>query len=156
MVISPFDAIAANINVPASIWSGTIEYVAFPFNSLTPFIFITSVPAPLMSAPIVFKKFAKSTIWGSFAALSIVVVPSARTAASITFIVAPTETISIYIELAFNFSHSAFIVPFATVTVAPNASNPFICWSIGLGPRLHPPGRPTSACPERPSRAPNK
>ena len=93
--ISPLLAIAANINVPASIWSGTTAYVEFPFNSLTPFIFIISVPAPLISAPIVFKKFARSTTCGSFAGLSIIVVPSARTLARITFNVAPTETISI-------------------------------------------------------------
>ena len=60
--ISPFDATAATMNVPASIWSGTIEYVEFPNNSFTPVIFIVSVPAPFMLAPIVFKKFATSTI----------------------------------------------------------------------------------------------
>jgi len=91
---SPFDAIAASINVPASIWSGTIEYVAFPCNFFTPVTLITSVPAPCISAPIVFKKFATSTTCGSLAALSIVVIPSASTAASITLIVAPTETVS--------------------------------------------------------------
>ena len=92
--ISPFVAIAAAIKVPASIWSGTTEYVPWWLSSFTPLIFITSVPAPRISAPIEFKKFATSTMWGSLAALSIVVVPSASTLASITFIVAPTETTS--------------------------------------------------------------
>ena len=91
---SPLEAIAASIKVPASIWSGTIEYVALPDNFFTPLILITSVPAPWISAPIVFKKLATSTTCGSFAALSIVVVPSAKTEASITLIVAPTETVS--------------------------------------------------------------
>ena len=93
--IFPFEATAATINVPASIWSGTTEYVAFPVSSFTPVIFIVSVPAPFIFAPIVFKKFATSTIWGSLAALSIIVVPSAKTLASITLIVAPTDVISI-------------------------------------------------------------
>ena len=91
---SPFVAIAANIKVPASIWSGTTEYVILFFNFFTPFIFILSVPAPIMLAPAEFKKFATSTICGSLAAFSIIVVPFAKTLASIILIVAPTETIS--------------------------------------------------------------
>ena len=153
-VKSPLVATAASINVPASIWSGTTEYVAFPCNFSTPLIFITSVPAPRISAPMVFKKLATSTIWGSFAALSIVVVPLAKTLASITLIVAPTETISIYIEVPFNFFALPVIFPFSTLTVAPSASNPFICWSIGLAPNLQPPGIPTSISPFLPSMLP--
>ena len=153
---SPLEAIAANINVPASIWSGTTEYVAFPCNFSTPFIFITSVPAPLISAPIVFKKFATSTMWGSLAALSIVVVPLAKTLANITFIVAPTETTSIYIWAPFRQFAFADIVPFPISTLAPNNSKPFICWSIGLAPKLQPPGIPTSISPVLPSIAPIK
>ena len=94
-IISPCDATAASIKVPASIWSGTTEYDEPLFKDFTPLTFIRSVPAPRISAPSEFKKFATSTMCGSFAALSIVVVPSARTAASIMFIVAPTETVSI-------------------------------------------------------------
>ena len=41
-----------------------------------------------------FKKFARSTIWGSLAAFSITVRPSAMTAAIMMFMVAPTETTS--------------------------------------------------------------
>ena len=153
---SPFVATAASMNVPASIWSGTTEYVKFPDSFSTPFIFIKSVPAPRMSAPIAFRKFATSTIWGSFAALSIVVVPLASTADNITFIVAPTDTISIYIELPINLSAFACIVPLPTDTVAPRVSKPFMCWSIGLAPNLHPPGTPTSAEPHLPRSEPNK
>ena len=46
--------------------------------------------------------------------------------------------------------------PLDTSTSAPSASKPLICWSIGLGPKLHPPGSPTSARPQRPSKAPIK
>lgn len=60
--ISPLVATAASINVPASIWSGTTEYVSSFFNSFTPCILILSVPAPIIFAPILFRKFAKSTI----------------------------------------------------------------------------------------------
>ena len=91
--ISPFVAAAANINVPASIWSGIIEY-SVPCNAFTPLIRITSVPAPLILAPMLFKKFATSTTCGSFAAFSKIVLPSAKTAAIITLIVAPTDAIS--------------------------------------------------------------
>ena len=93
MRTSPFVAATATIKVPASIWSGITEYVV-PWRYLTPFIFITSVPAPMIFAPIALRKLAKSTIWGSFAAFSITVRPSALTAASIAFIVAPTVTTS--------------------------------------------------------------
>ena len=149
--ISPFVATAASINVPASIWSGTTEYVALPVSFFTPLILITSVPAPRMSAPIVFKKLATSTMWGSLAALSIIVVPSARTEASITLIVAPTETTSIYIEVPTNFDALAVIFPWVVSTFAPKASKPLICWSIGLAPNLQPPGIPTVTAPLRPS-----
>ena len=107
-----------------------------------------------MSAPIVFKKLATSTICGSFAALSIIVVPLAKTLANIIFIVAPTDTISIYIDAPFRQFALANIVPFPTSTFAPNNSNPFICWSIGLAPNLQPPGIPTSISPVLPSIAP--
>ena len=92
-VMQPLVAAAAHIYVPASIWSGIIEYV-IPCRYFTPRILITSVPAPLTSAPIELRKFARSTICGSLAAFSMIVIPSALDAASIMFIVAPTETTS--------------------------------------------------------------
>ena len=91
----PLVAAAIVINVPASIWSGIIEY-SVPFSFCTPRIRMTSVPAPLIFAPMLFKKFATSTMCGSFAAFSIVVLPSASTAAIMILIVAPTVTTSRY------------------------------------------------------------
>ena len=55
---------------------------------------MTSVPAPMMSAPMELRKLARSTMWGSLAAFSMTVRPSARVAASMMFMVAPTETMS--------------------------------------------------------------
>ena len=57
---------------------------------------MTSVPAPMMSAPMELRKLARSTIWGSLAAFSMTVMPSASTAASMMFMVAPTVTTSRY------------------------------------------------------------
>ena len=93
ITISPLVAAAAIINVPASIWSGIIEYVQ-PWSLFTPLILITSVPAPLILAPIALRKFATSTICGSFAAFSRIVSPSAIHDAIIRLIVAPTVTTS--------------------------------------------------------------
>ncbi len=78
----------------------------------------------------------------------------ASTADSITFIVAPTDTISIYIEFPINLLALACIVPFPTDTVAPSVSKPFymlVNWSCS---NLHPPGIPTSISPFLPSIAP--
>ena len=61
ITISPCVAAAAIINVPASIWSGMIEY-EHPCSLGTPFILITSVPAPFILAPIALRKLATSTI----------------------------------------------------------------------------------------------
>ena len=63
-----------------------------PWSLSTPKMRMVSVPAPLMFAPMEFKKLARSTICGSLAAFSMTVVPSASAAAIIMFIVAPTET----------------------------------------------------------------
>ena len=55
---------------------------------------MVSVPAPRMLAPMELRKLARSTIWGSLAAFSMTVRPSAMTAAIMMFMVAPTETTS--------------------------------------------------------------
>ena len=55
------------------------------------------------------------------------VVPFAKTAASITLIVAPTDITSIYIEFPTSSEAEANIFPCATSTLAPKASKPFIC-----------------------------
>ena len=132
------------MKVPASIWSGIIEY-SVPCNLLTPFILITSVPAPFISAPMLFKKLATSTICGSFATFSITVFPGIKLAASIIFIVAPTETISKNICAPLSLSELALILPELISIFAPNALKPFKCWSIGLAPISQPPGSATSA-----------
>ena len=77
-------------NVPASMRSPTTA-CSQGCNSVTPWISITGVPAPIIWAPISFKRLARSTISGSRAALSITVVPFAKTDAIIKFSVAPTE-----------------------------------------------------------------
>ena len=87
------DVTAANMKVPASIWSGITAY-SDPWSFSTPTIRITSVPAPRILAPMLERKFAISTTWGSLAAFSMMVRPEARTAAIMMFIVAPTDTLS--------------------------------------------------------------
>ena len=86
---SPPVIAAATMKVPASIRSCTTWCLA-PCSFSTPLMVKVSVPAPLMLAPILFNRMAKSTISGSRAAFSITVVPSARVAAIIRFCVAPT------------------------------------------------------------------
>ena len=59
-----------------------------------------------------------------------------------------------YIDVPTSLSAVAKIFPCATSTVAPRASNPLICKSIGLAPRLQPPGIPTCADLHLPRSAP--
>ena len=100
----PLVAIIADINVPASILSGIVVYsIGCKSSCFTPLITISEVPAPLTSAPIVFKKFAKSTISGSCAAFCILVEPSAKIDASIRFSVAPTDGMSKYMSVPTSF-----------------------------------------------------
>ena len=92
-VTSPLVTAAAIMNVPASIWSGMMVY-SVPCSRSTPVMRITSMPAPLIFAPMEFSMLATSTMWGSLAAFSMIVVPRASDAASIRLMVAPTEAIS--------------------------------------------------------------
>ena len=80
------------------------------FSFFTPVIRISFVPAPMILAPILFKKFCKSIISGSLAAFVIVVVPSANTLANIAFSVAPTlgKSKSIFSPFIFSASHIIF------------------------------------------------
>ena len=90
--ILPFPFVDKNapIYVPATIRSPmTLWFVLF--NAFTPLITISLLPSPVMSAPIFFNIFIRSTTSGSRAAFSITVVPSARTAAKSVFSVAPTD-----------------------------------------------------------------
>ena len=112
------------------------------------------MPAPLTSAPIELRKSARSTICGSLAAFSITVRPLAKTAASIIFIVAPTDTTSIYIDAPTSLSAFAHTIPSIVSTLAPSISKPLICWSIGLTPKSQPPGIATSAFLNLPSITP--
>ncbi len=80
----------ANKKVPTSIRSAKTEY-SVPLSFLTPSTTMVSVPAPCMLAPIAVRNRCNSTNSGSLAAFSIVVRPSAITAAISMFSVAPTE-----------------------------------------------------------------
>ena len=86
---SPFVAAAAMANVAASMRSG-ITSCSAPCNSFTPVIVIVGPPTPSIFAPIASKNFARSVTSGSHAALSMIVTPSAKTAAIITFAVPST------------------------------------------------------------------
>ena len=80
----------AAIRVPATILSPTTLWFV-GFKVLTPSIVISLVPSPIIWAPIFFNILTMSTISGSLAAFSIIVVPSAKTAANNEFSVAPTD-----------------------------------------------------------------
>ena len=91
--------------VPASILSGITSWKQL-CKYFTPVMVMVLVPAPLIFAPILFKNVATFTISGSAAALSMIVLPLALTAASMMLIVAPTLGKSRYILLPFNLSAS--------------------------------------------------
>jgi len=83
----------AATNVPVSIRSGMTAWVA-PCSRSTPSTTMRSVPAPEIFAPIAPRQRARSTISGSRAAFSSVVVPEASVAAIIRFSVPVTVTTS--------------------------------------------------------------
>ena len=91
-----------------------------------------------------------SSISGSCAAFTIVVFPFAKQLAIITFCVPPTLGKSKNIvEPSNSFSARASTNPASWIIVAPKASKPFKCWSIGLLPIEQPPGIATLALPSR-------
>ena len=104
--IFPFVATAAARYVPASILSKGIENLP-PDNSSTPSTIISSVPAPSIFAPRIFKKFAKSIISGSLATFFSLVVPSASVAAIIKFSVPVTVMPSNLRLVPINLLHDA-------------------------------------------------
>ncbi|CAB4587108.1 unannotated protein [freshwater metagenome] len=125
------------------------------FNFFTPVIVIFVVPSPWIFAPIEIRNSPRSTRSGSRAALSIVVTPSARTAAVIMFSVAPTEGKSSTIAAPFKpCGARATTNPCSMVAVAPRDSRPLICISRGRGPMASPPGNATSACATRATNGP--
>ena len=71
-----------------------------------------------------------------------------------TLIVPPTVTISMNTSEPISPSVCATTRPRVVSTFAPSARMPLMCWSIGLRPMSHPPGRGTCARPKRASSAP--
>ena len=121
-----------------------IEY-STAWSSSTPSISILGVPSPVILAPILFRKFPKSTISGSLAAFEIIVFPGVFTAAIIIFCVAPTLGKPKGISAPFKLSDFAWMYPWTLVISAPNISKPFKCKSTGREPIAHPPGNETTA-----------
>jgi hypothetical protein len=109
----------------------------------------------MMRAPIELRKPARVEISGSRALFSIMVIPSASTAAIITFSVAPTLGYSKFTSAARSPSGAlAFMKPWSSSTSAPKARRPST-WKLNFRrPRLHPPGAETSASPKRAASGP--
>ena len=114
------------------------------------------VPAPVISAPQVFKKPCRSSISGSLAALESTVTPSAPQAASIRFSVAPTEGNPSTISRPVSFAALQCRVPPVSSISAPSARRPERCRSMGRGPNSQPPGLVRLASPHRARIAPRK
>ena len=116
---------------------------------------MTCEPASRMSAPILFRKLARSTISGSRAAFSMIVRPFAVTAPIITFSVAPTLGKSRVTMVPLSpWGTLAWMLPCSLENSTPSALRPARCWSIERAPRLQPPGMDTTALPKRVMRGP--
>ena len=122
--MSPFVIAAANAQVPVTIRSGRVAWVAgFRFD--TPSIFIVCDPRPEIFAPIAIKNSPRSTTSGSLAAFSIVVIPFASVAAVIIFSVAPTLGNSKTTKAPVNACLAlAIINPCSNFISAPISANP--------------------------------
>ena len=90
---SPPVIAAAIMKVPASIRSG-MTLTSQGLRLSTPSMVMTSVPAPLIFAPMALSVSARFTTSGSLAAFSSRVVPFARAAAIMIFSVPPTVEMS--------------------------------------------------------------
>ena len=144
----------ATRKVPASMRSPTTR-CSTGWSSETPSISITGEPAPEILAPISFSRFARSTISGSRAALSIVVTPLAKTDAIIRFSVAPTlAKLRVTVAPVSPCGALAWMLPCLTSNSTPSASRPRMCMSMLRAPMLQPPGIATIARPKRESRGP--
>ena len=116
----------------------------------------TCVPRPAILAPIAIRQAARSAISGSRAALRMVVVPAAATAASRRFSVAPTEGWGSRISAPRRPSRAvARIVPSVSSIVAPMARKPVTWKSMPRRPMASPPGIGSAASPQRASNAPS-
>ena len=99
-----------------------------------------------MFAPIFIRQLARSRTSGSRAAFCMIVVPSAKLAAIMTFSVAVTLTGSKIILAPLNLpSTLAFILPSSILISAPIALIASMCKLTGLLPIAHPPGKATVA-----------
>ena len=153
VALPPAAATAAR-NVPVSIRSGMMVWVAPPRRG-TPSMTMRSVPAPSMRAPIAVRQRARSTISGSRAAFSSVVVPCASVAAIIRFSVPVTVTTSNTKRVPMSRLARALMYPCSRSISAPIAVSPFTCWSTGRRPIAQPPGSETRASPQRASSGPS-
>ena len=158
---------AMPMNEPTSIMSGSILCSAPPSDA-TPSMVSRLLPMPEMCAPILFSMVHSCCMYGSQAALYIVVVPSASTAAMMMFAVPVTlaSSSSIYVPLrellrclspAFS-SGSACISYTLRLSLnskrAPRFLNPRKWVSRRRRPILSPPGSATTALPKRASSGP--
>ena len=114
-----------------------------------------AVPMPEMSAPIATNISQRSTTSGSRAALSIVVTPSANTAAVTMFSVAPTLGKPNVTSAPCRRSAVASSSPWLNLNSAPIASSPAMCMSIGRAPKSSPPGIDRRTRPQRVSSGPS-
>ena len=108
-----------------------------------------------MSAPIATSISQRSTTSGSRAALSIVVTPSAKTAAVTMFSVAPTLGNPNVTSAPCRRSAIASTSPWLNLNSAPIASSPATCMSIGRAPKSSPPGIDRRTRPHRVSSGPS-
>ena len=150
----PVTATAARY-VAAWIRSGTVRWpVGWSVPRSTPLITSREVPMPSTSAPILTSMSQRSTTSGSRAALSIVVVPEANTAAVTMFSVAPTLGNENAMSAPCSRSHVAWSSPCENLNWAPIASRPSTCMSIGRAPKSSPPGIESRTSPQRVSSGP--
>ena len=151
----PATATAARY-VAAWMRSATVRWsAAFSDPRSTPLTTMRDVPMPLMSAPMSTSRSHMSTTSGSRAALSIVVVPSANTAAVTMFSVAPTLGNENAMSAPCSRSAVACTSPWANLNDAPIASRPATCMSIGRAPKSSPPGIDRRTSPQRVSSGPS-
>ena len=115
-----------------------------------------SVPTPRMSAPMSISIEQRSEISGSRAALSMIVSPSASTAAVSKFSVAPTLGKRSTISVPRNRDAVARTSLGVRSKVAPIRVSPSTCRSIGREPKSSPPGRPSTTEPYRVRSGPSR
>ncbi len=117
---------------------------------------MVELPAPPILAPMACSIWHRSTISGSRAALSMTVLPSARTAAIRMFSVAPTLGKSSSTVLPRSPAGAeASRKPCSLVISAPSRVSPSMCMSRPREPMASPPGRATFTRPQRASSGPS-